>query len=95
MQQERERLQDEGAPSGDIRDLQPRGQWYKPDGTPVWPDNGRLGPMDSYHVAKFRAKGWLLAPPAVIQENIRQRQKKQRKLALPDQNQGPETAEAN
>ena len=86
MQAERERLQDEGT-SGDIRDLQPRSQWYLPDGTPVWPEDSRLGPMDAYHVAKFRSKGWLLAPPAVIKENIRQRQDRQFEMALPDQNQ--------
>jgi hypothetical protein len=67
-QAEREQLQAEGIASGNIREMQPRAVWYKPDGSRVWPE-GKTGPSDSYHERRFRARGWTLAPPETIARN--------------------------
>ena len=65
MQDERERLEEEGFTSEEVVRLQPKRVWYRSDGSAV----GML-PVDTYHSERFRAKGWTLAstPAPVTKE---------------------------
>ena len=57
-------LQKDGAASDRLDQLQSRRQWYKSDGTPVFPPD-KLGPGDMYHFQLYISKGWSLSPPIV------------------------------
>ena len=57
MQTDRKEIQEEGFESHTVMRLNQKLPWYRADGTLV----GVL-PVDTYHEARFRAKGWSLSP---------------------------------
>lgn len=61
MQAEREGLAREGFASQEVVRRQPKRMWYRSDGSEI----GEL-PVDPYHEARFRAKGWVLSPSQAV-----------------------------
>ena len=57
-------LQGRGEAHERLDELTPRRQWYKQDGTPVFPKD-KLGPGDMYHFQLYVNKGWTLTPPGI------------------------------
>ena len=61
-------LKAQGTASEELNELKTRRQWYRPDGTSIFPAD-KLGPGDRYHFILYTAKGWTLAPQLSVKQS--------------------------